>query len=182
MTDPVIITALRQVEMLGQELYDRYVKERLVNRTKPIADHTKRNNISLFNRPPVRKKSKAQLHLSSIKNDCSLFSRLYIASQVRDGDLDAFFEHENQACPSALSQVGNIRLGKKSDVVSCLEDMIPPRENASIPAVEVVILDGAAIVNMLAPGTTKAFSEYAGVLAIRPISVATCEQGGCCLR
>ena len=39
--------------------------------------------------------------------------------------------------------------------------MIPPRENASSPAVEVVILDGAAIVNMLAPGTTKTFSEYA---------------------
>ncbi len=71
------------------------------------------------------------------------------------------FEHENQACPPALSQVGNIRLGKKSDLVGCLEDLIPPRENASSPAVEVVILDGAAIVNMLAPGTTKTFSEYA---------------------
>ena len=66
------------------------------------------------------------------------------------------FEHENQACPPALSQVGNIRLGKKSDLVGCLEDLIPPRENASSPAV-----DGAAIVNMLAPGTTKTFSEYA---------------------
>ncbi len=42
-----------------------------------------------------------------------------------------------------------------------MEDLIPPRENASSPAVEVVILDGAAIVNMLAPGTTKTFSEYA---------------------
>ena len=83
--DPVIITALRQMEMLGQEQYERYIEERLVNRTNPIADPIKRNNLSLFSRPPVRKKSKAQLHLSSIKNDCSLFSRLYIASQVRDG-------------------------------------------------------------------------------------------------
>ena len=45
--------------------------------------------------------------------------------------------------------------------MGCLEDLIPPRENASSPAVEVVILDGAAIVNMLAPGTTKTFSENA---------------------
>ncbi len=111
--DRVIITALRQIEMLGQEQYERYVEERLVNRTKPIADPIKRNNLSLFSRPPVRKKSKERLHLSSIKNDCSLFSRLYIASQVRDGDLDAFFEHDNQACPPALSQMGNITLGKK---------------------------------------------------------------------
>ena len=86
---------------------------------------------------------------------------LYIASQVRDGDLDAFFEHENQACPPSLSQVGNIRLGKKSDLVGCLKYLIHRRVNASSPAVEVVILDGAAIVNMLAPGTTKTFSEYA---------------------
>ena len=159
--DPVIITALRQMEVLGQEQYERYVEERLVNRTKPIADPIKRNNLSLVSRPPVRKKSKAQLHLSSINNDCSLFSRLYIASHVRDGDLDAFFEHDNQACPPALSQVGNIRLGKKYDLEGCLEDLIHPRDNASSPAVEVVILDGAAIVNMLAPGTTKTFSEYA---------------------
>ena len=157
---------------------------RLVNRTKPIADPIKRNNLSLFSRPPVRKKSKEQLHLSSIKNDCSLFSRLYIASQVRDGDLDAFFEHENQACPPALSQVGNIRLGQKSDLVGCLEDLIPPRENASSPAVEFVILDGAAIVNMLG---TRYYKDLlwvcnAGVLAVRHILVATCEQGGCCLR
>ena len=131
-----------------------------MNRTKPIADPKKRNNLSLFSRPPVRKKSKAQLHLSSINNDCSLFSRLYIASHVRDGDLDAFFEHDNQACPPALSQMGNIRLGKKYDLEGCLEDLIHPRDNASSPAVEVVILDGAAIVNMLAPGTTNTFSEY----------------------
>ena len=43
----------------------------------------------------------------------------------------------------------------------CLEDLIPARENASSPAVEIFIIDGAAIVNMLAPGTIKTLSEYA---------------------
>ena len=56
--------------------------------------------------------------------------------------------------------MGNIRLGKKSNLAGCLEDVIPPRENACSPAVEVVILDAAAIVNMLATDTTKT-SEYA---------------------
>ena len=32
---------------------------------------------------------------------------------------------------------------------------------ASTPAVEVIILEGAAIVNMLKPGTSRTFSEYA---------------------
>ena len=70
-------------------------------------------------------------------------------------------EHDSQARPSSLSQVGNIRLGKKFDLVGCLEYLITRRKNAGSPAVEVVILDGAAIFNMLAPGTTNTFSEYA---------------------
>lgn len=162
MADPAVINTVRHIEKLGQEQYDTYVNERLVNQTKPITDPIKRNNLPLFSRPPVRQKSRTQLQVSSLKNDCSLFSRLFIASQTRAGDLDEFFAHENQACPPALSHMGKMRLGKKSDLVGCLEDLIPPRENAAAsPSVEVMILDGAAIVNMLAPGNAKTFSEYA---------------------
>ena len=52
-----------------------------------------------------------------------------------------------------------MRLGKKSDLVGCLEDMIPPQENVASPHVEVIILDGADITNMLAPGGAKTFSD-----------------------
>ena len=37
----------------------------------------------------------------------------------------------------------------------------PPQENVANPRDEVIILDGAAITNMLAPGGTKTFSDYA---------------------
>ena len=80
LADPAVIDTLRQIKSLGQEQYDTYVNERLVNKTKPITDPIKRNNLPLFSRPPVREKPRAQLQLSSLKNDCSLFSRLYIAS------------------------------------------------------------------------------------------------------
>ena len=132
-----------------------------MNQTKPITDPIRRNNLPLFSRSPVREKSRNQLQLSSLKNDCSLFSRLSIASQMRDGDLDDFFAHENQACPPALSQMGKTRLGKNSDLVECLEDMIPPQENVASPHVQVIILDGAAITNMLAPGGAKTLCDYA---------------------
>ena len=52
--------------------------------------------------------------------------RQYIAMQSRESDLDEFFAHENQACPPALSNMGKMRVGKKSDIVACLEDLIPP--------------------------------------------------------
>ena len=64
----------------------------------------KLNNLPLFSRPPVKQKSTKQMQVSTLKSNCSLFSRLYIATQIRSGDLDDFFQHENQVCPPALSQ------------------------------------------------------------------------------
>ena len=93
--DPAVIDTVRQIEKLGEEQYDAYVKERLISQTKPISDPIKKNNLPLFSRPPVREKTKSQLQVTSLRNDCSLFSRLYIASQVRNGNLDEIFEHEN---------------------------------------------------------------------------------------
>ena len=50
---------------------------------------------------------------------------------------------------------------EQKDLVGCLEDMIPSQENVASPDVEVIILDGAAITNMLAPGGAKTVSDYA---------------------
>ena len=166
LADSAVINTVRQIEKLGQEQHDSFVHEILINQTKSITDQIKRNNLPLFSRTPIRDKSRTQLQVSSLKNDCSLFSRLFIASQKRDGDLDEFFAHENQACPPALSHMGKMRLGTKSDLVGCLEYLVPPQANATAaaaasPAVEVIILDGAAIIYMLPPGTAKTFNEYA---------------------
>ena len=126
-----------------------------------ITDPIKRNKLCLFSRPPVKEKSQKQLQLKSLKHDCSLFSRLYIASQIRNGDLDEFFKHENQQYPPSLSQLGGLRIGTKSDLLHCLEESNLVHSNFSHPTVQVSILDGAAIVNMLQPGTAKTFDDYA---------------------
>ena len=160
LADPAVIDTWRQIKSLGQQQYDTYVNERLVNQTKPITDPINRNNLPLFSRPPVREKSRAQLQRSSLKNDCSLFSRLYIASQIRSGDLDQFFQHENQAYPPALSQMGKLRTGTKYDLVDCLENLVPSQDISPTPVVQVILLDGAAIINTLRPGFAKTFSDY----------------------
>ena len=59
--------------------------------------------------------------LSVLKSDCTLFSRLYIANQNRDGDLDKFFKYENLPFPPSLSEYGKMRFCKKSDLLVCLE-------------------------------------------------------------
>ena len=63
-------------------------------------------------------------HKSSLalrRNDCSLYSRLYIACQARKGDLPEFFRHENQPIPPSLSKLGDMRIGKKADLLKCRE-------------------------------------------------------------
>lgn len=68
-----------------------------------------------------------------------------------------FFKHENQACPPSLSSAGNIRTGHKAELLQCLEKDILVQS----PDVDVKILDGAVIVNMLPPGKAKTFEDYA---------------------
>ena len=97
-----------------------------------------------------------------MKSDCSLFSRLYIACQSRDGDLDQFFSHENQAAPSALSTGGKLRLAVKADLLHCLKSDLT--ETTSPPVFDATILDGTAIVQMLNPVAAKTFQEYVNIV------------------
>ena len=111
------------------------VSERLVNQTKSVTDPIKRNNLPLFSRPLIHEKTRSRQPLSSLKDDYSLFSRLFIVSQLRHGNLDEFFQHKNQACLPALSQLGKPRTSNKSSLVGCLEDLVAASENISNPTV-----------------------------------------------
>ena len=74
--------------------------------------------------------------------------------------MEEFFHHENQSYPPSLSQFGELHSGTKADLLECLQDTYPtPQED--IPDIDVILLDGAAVINMLKPGTAKTFSEYA---------------------
>jgi len=153
-----------QAEELGKEQYNTFVTDRLLDQSTPLSEPIKRNKLPLFSRPPPREKSKASLQVSSLKSDVSLFSRLYIACQSRDGDLDEFFRHENQACPPSLSNNGKLRQGTKADLLNCLEnctDVEMPTLESTHPDTEVAILDGAVIVNFLKPVSAKTFTDYA---------------------
>ena len=45
--------------------------------------------------------------------------------------------------------MGKLRTGTKSDLVGCLEDLVPTQDLSPTPVVQVILLDGAAIVNTL---------------------------------
>ena len=154
------VSRMTQIELTGKKQCETFISERLVERKKPLTDPITRNKLSFF-ATSSQKSSRATQQLSSMKRDCSLFSRLYISCQTRNGDLDEFFKHENQGCPPSLSDQGNLRLPKKkSELTECLQALTVPQ--SEMPKdINVVIIDGAAVVNMVKPGNERTFSGYA---------------------
>ena len=64
----------------------------------------KRNKLPLFSRKSALDVSSSKSKLQSIKDDCQLFSRLFISYQSRQCDLKEFLMHENQTTPPSLSK------------------------------------------------------------------------------
>ena len=95
--------------------------ERLEQCTTPITQTFPKNKLPLFSRQPAKVMSKQKAQLAALKCDCGLFSRLYISCQTRDGDMDNFFSHENQAAPPALSTGVKMLFGVKADLLRYLE-------------------------------------------------------------
>jgi len=101
-----------------------------------------------------------QLQGSQLKTDCELFSRLYVACQSRDGDLDKFFRHENHPYPPALSSLGALRFGSKSGLLSCICAGVESTPDLSSIVADTMVVDGAVAIQMLQPGCAKTFEEY----------------------
>ena len=124
---------------------------------KSLYDPIQRNRLSLFNSPPLELSSSKA---SSVKSDCSLFARLYISCQTRDGDLDEFFRHENQGYPPSLLYFGKLHLPKKkSELTDCLQASSTPQ--SEVPGgIDVIVIDGAEVVNIIMPGMEKSSFDY----------------------
>ena len=86
-----------------------------------------------------------------------LFSQMYIATQVRGGDLDEFFCHETLPYPPALSKGGELRSGNKSDLAKCIQ---PAEIVSTVPKVNAAVLEGSVIVNMTKPKQNQSFKSY----------------------
>ena len=116
-----MIKSVQEIEELGKCQFNNFITERLVKREKSLFDPIRKNKLALFKTPSNKLATKEKQQISSLKSDCSLFSRLFISSQTRNENLDQFFKLENHACPPSISQNGKLRLPtKNSDPVDCI--------------------------------------------------------------
>ena len=155
-----VIHTVRNIENIGKEQYTSFVQSRITDRTESLYTPIKKNKLPLFSCPQAPSKSDDKQQITSLKKNCALFSQLYVSCQVRDGNMEEFFRHENQSYPPSLSKFGRLRSGTKADLLNCLPNTHPaPPDDVTIN-VDAVLLDGAAIINMLPPGATTTFKEY----------------------
>ena len=94
-----------------------------------------------------------------MKRDRKLFALLFIAAQVRGGDLQELFQHERRREPPSLSKDDETRSGNKADLLPCLKDdrEFPTTE----PISQSAVLEGSVLVNMLKPNNSKMFTDNA---------------------
>ena len=163
MSDKVVATVW-SVENIGKTEFSEFVKKWIVDPSANFYNNITKNTPLLFKLKQKKPTSKLQANVSSMKNDVQLFSRMYIACQARDDNLDSFFEHECHSWPPALAEgIGSMRppMGK-ADILPCLEGLAPhPQDN---PKPDTCIFDGAALVHQLEPtkcnSVVRTFGDY----------------------
>lgn len=104
--DETVVKTIRNIEEFGNKAYE----ERIHNRTRG-------------KRPPIGKKS--------LKNDVRILSKLFLATQMRDGDLDALFSYKSSVIPPALAYDGKSWSGVKADLLPLLKAFATAERNTN---------------------------------------------------
>ena len=140
------IQTVKAVEEIGQRQFSAFVEDRLKSASnKPLSDIVSTIKVELYSIPPAKQMSSSKEQVASLKTNCTLLSRRYIACQARQSNIDSFFEHENQACPPSISDMDQLLQGSKSDLMECLTNS---SQSASIhPGIDAKLLERAAIVH-----------------------------------
>ena len=129
----------------------------------PWTETISQNKLPLF--LDKEKPSKQKATIVSLKEERSQIMHLMLSGQSgRDVDEDVF-SHENSKFPPSLTRNEEIYTECKSKIVNCIEEDIH-FDCQERPASDVVVLDGALIVQILKPGDSATFEDYANIIFI----------------
>ena len=154
-----VVQTVFTIETKGKKQYATFVNERITTaQNKPLSTIISKNKLTMFGAVLPKLISKTKQQITDLKSNCDLFGRLYIGCQFRQGDMNTFFAHENGRHPPSISELGELKPTVKSDLVDCLEQLVPP--NQAAPRVDVKILDGAVVIHLLKPRGSRTFKDY----------------------
>ena len=153
--DPALTELVGTHHERGKQKFNSFMDDLQKEGESTFYDPIKKSKASFFKHDPVTSSSKEKV----LKDDCHLFSRLFISCQNRQCDLQEFFKHENQSAPASLSDGGRLRTCQKSQLAEILQSQVTLPE--SEPSGDAIIIDGSAMINSLPPRSSKTFDEYA---------------------
>ena len=156
--DKDVVNTVNSIETLGKSQFQEFLHSRIKAKQTSIFELIKKNKLPLFSFVKTKKSAKHQSQVAMLKKNCQLFSLLYIACQVQDGNLDEFFSQENQTFPPSLSKDGMLHTGNKSDLLSSLDDIQDTSQDKA--SIKCIVIDGPAVVNILAPVNCTTFKYY----------------------
>ena len=151
--DESVIATIKNIKEIGRKQYETFKDIVLVRREQVIQTPIKKNCLPLFKMPKPKKDSSGK-QIASLKSNVALCSRMFIANQQRQGDLEDFFSHENQSHPP-ISDFGRLYTGTKSDLLKLFE---PANKLDRLP--DCLIEDGGLLLHTIQP-TGSTFNDYA---------------------
>jgi len=85
---------------VGRVPFDNFVREHLVERTKPTEDAIHRNKLKIFSQHASKPHAKGKQHMHSLKNDVDLLSALRRVPEPgwEIENLDEFFQTKSAHC------------------------------------------------------------------------------------
>lgn len=149
MGDDVVPTVGR-IEEIGKKQHNEFREMRIFNKIVPFDDPIKKNKLSTFN----ASNTKGQSNMPESKNlkiHVRLFSEMYISTQTRGGSMLEFFNHETLQYPPALTKGGEMRSGRKSDLLKCILPDSPTSTINAQPKATGTVLEASVLVNLVKP-------------------------------
>ena len=138
MGDDVVPTVGR-IEEIGKKQHNEFREMRIFNRIVPFDDSIKKNKLSTFNAS------------KNLKIHVRLFLQMYISTQIRGGSMLEFFNHETLQYPPALTKGGEMRSGRKSDLLKCILPDSPTSTVNTQPKATGTVLEASVLVNLVKP-------------------------------
>ena len=89
----------------GISQYQSYVYDRLVICKKAIKEKIEKNNLSLFREKHKLSLKKDKMKVVSRKQENNLYASLFVTCQLRNVDLENFFQHENHCYPPSYLRI-----------------------------------------------------------------------------
>lgn len=94
--------------MLSETGSIQFVDERLIRKSVSLYDNINLNKLPLFSQRIEHKPSRAERTVTLMKGDYRFFANLYVACQLRAGDLENFFAHKSHGFPVSLCKYGKL--------------------------------------------------------------------------